>query len=318
MLRKWGARSAIALAAVAAFAVDSLALGPDRPAPRGSYDAVVRVYDGGGFGTGSVIAKGRFGDDWVVCVLTADHNVTGGGNTIAFHNLGDADAFSGQIFQAHRRGPNGQVDLAVLGVRIPNRNLTAAQSAFMNNLNALALLRTGNPVGSTFTMPGYGLTGDLINDQFGNPSGYLRRNNSGEIKRYGNNSFTVRRNVSVPGAGGYFYDSVGWELDGAGFDVPGEMTSYGGDSGAPYLMAFADTVGGLRVFRDGIMGVHTLGNNSGFNGFYPFPTSSSAGVYLNDRYIDWIVDRCHAIPEPASIMALLMGSGLLAALKRRR
>lgn len=76
-----------------------------------------------------------------------------------------------------------------------------------------------------------------------------------------------------------------------------------------------DTVGGIRVFRDGIMGVHTLGNNSGFNGFYPFPTSSSAGVYLNDWYFDWIVDRCMSIPEPTSIAALLMVSGLFAGLR---
>ncbi len=282
----------------------------------------------GGFvriGTGSVIGKQVVNGVGWFCVLTADHVVDpvgiNGPHVIAFGDNGAQGVFGGATNIVKRGLPpvaNGglnKVDIAVLGIRYGQ--LTPQNEFFFNSITPLTML-PGTPqsrVGTTMTELGYGGTGSFV-------AGGMNVAPPDGNKRFQNNR--IERTINY-NDGTYMYTAVEWDFDNpAGiFAVPGEGSSYGGDSGGPYMTTneVLLNVGGgnfLNAFSNGIIAVHTYGdNNPAFHAFWNTPGHQpSGGVPLTQAYVTWIEQQCMMIPAPGTLILLTM-TGVLAYRRRR-
>ncbi|MCA9287260.1 MAG: hypothetical protein KDA05_01670 [Phycisphaerales bacterium] len=367
------------IAAVAGIAIAPPALGDPDTGPRaqlapwrapaaagGAFDPLNSVVEinwgvagGTRIGTGSIISKHNDADPnfaWY-CVLTADHvaNPAGtiGNAVIGFGDTGAQGVFGGADniirrapLPAAMGGMGAPVDLAVIGVRVP-------KNAFFDQVSPLAMLPTtqAQATNQQFTQPGYGGTGDFVAADPMNalPAG-MTTAGPDHTKRFQNNVITGPTNANYNAGGvAYAYGSIQWSFDmpaapgahGAAHNfLVAEGTSYGGDSGSPYLVSQMSTqfVGNfdrpgagsdwdfgpmhagddMPLFTNVIIGVHAWGVTpaGGFPGGVVPYGRLAGGVPLTQANIDWITAQCAIVPAPGSGILLAFG-GILAAKRRR-
>lgn len=313
-------------------------------------DSIVEVDAGGFFGTGSVFCKnvGTDGNLWLG-IVTADHVVrpggssswTGTGHSILFGDNAAQGEFGrvGNVGESWYRQYPG-ADLAFLAINMGPAN--GANQAFYNNvaecaLTPVALDAMGKPMvtGAQFTEYGYGGTGPFVAAGAvapGSPAGIRNTGATGE-KRFQNNE-VVGNAVDA----GIYAGSplITWTFDqpaAAGNFLAAEGTSFGGDSGGPYMMGEAAQIeldefyrqgadnpwggGVLDIYTDGIFAIH-----SGANPLVAAPNGVAAynrvsyGVPMMPEYVNWLEGQCDILPAPGS-MALLGAGGLLAGRRRR-
>ncbi|GBC94183.1 hypothetical protein HRbin15_02691 [bacterium HR15] len=282
------------------------------------YYGVVHISRGNDFvGTGYVIDRKQVGNDFWLCVLTANHVVATQQSgfrwdpddqlTIGFGNLGGNDpAFTtrkvftvrdsviGNDLHAQLLG-NDIPDLAVIGVRVNQQ--------IWNRVSPYEL----HPAVSdtTFTIVGYGNT-DAPGARF------ISQPHTFGIKRFANNSVLQIFNGPSPYLPAFFMGAfIKWDLTDPG-GVEGEGVTFGGDSGSPYFFSEPSDVNGIPVFTNKSIGVHHGGRNRYLNGDKGHATA------LTGNYINWINAKCELVPEPGSLLILLGGSGWALLLYRRR
>lgn len=297
-----------------ALGVPALAVGPSNQTT-GAVSSVVQMRPDDSAldttATGSVVRKvvDSSGVGWL-CVLTADH-VAGAGYT----RIGFGDGNPGaQVFGGDDslvfRAPEGGADLALVGVRY------GTPDSFFDALSPLALAPASaqSRVGSLFTQPAYGWTGEI------DGAGMNTLARAG-VKGFQNNVVERVRQVGsafIP----YAYAALEWDFNapgGAG-SVLGEGSSYNGDSGAPYLIAGAQTVtlsdgSVMEIFTGSIAAVHTYGDSSSFHGWVGSGDHlPGGGVAITPEIAAWVEERCAAVPAPGALLVL----GLGAFARRRR
>lgn len=258
-------------------------------------------------------------------------NIAFGNNPNVFHSPSRDNLGQPLIF---RGGPNGQKDYAVL---IIDYNGDEGDDFFRTlSLNHLSVGVVNDPVGKDMTSVGFGVTG--IN--FG--GGYEHRYVSGPgdphfgvygwgTKRFWNNKIerTQMREWKF-----YAYDAfeVTNTMPGGAGAVDGEGIGASGDSGAPYLFEGEShiTIDGQRIrVRDRLIGgVHTGGSiiplrddpqDPNRETGYRKPWGSLGyAVRFDQNDVNWIMQKCAFVPEPASISALFAGLAGLFTLNRRR
>lgn len=329
---------------VAAFVAVARATAPDHLSVLGGTNAwnnlygVVRIRDENGFeGTGSVFHKMQRGDNFWLCVLTADHVVRGA----TFVDVGFGNEIPGGArgpeFRAQHRFLGGDAhivdpddpekfhnpDIAVLGVRV-NRDIYDAA-------NAYALADRHSLDRGRFSDVGYGSTGIRHVDENGNWIGYRRVDDSYGTKRFANGrADTASANIDY---GGMYHGVVfDWTFerptndDGftRGFGVP-----FDGDSGSPYF-ASRDTDIDIVTGQDPgpnstVVTVKTEFQIAVHHGRPPgFPLTpklfgdQARATELVPIYRDWIEEQCSMVPEPATLAALAAGIGALAFRRRRK
>jgi hypothetical protein len=297
-----------------------------------SYYGVVRVFLNNDFsGTGTVIGRRQIGNDYWLCVLTANHVVAfpennyrynGAPLTIAFGNRGGNDPqFNTRIvFTAtdsvnnpadpHRGFFGGDLpDLAVIGVQV-NRDI-------YNRVPVYSLSAAPPGHYTDFTIVGYGDTGRRDLDANNNFIGYTRQLNTSEIKRFANNAVKRRFHGNSLALPLFFRGAfIEWDLSIRAGAVPGEGVTFPGDSGAPYFASAWDVIeidgNQIPIRTDAILAVHHSGLDTYRN------EDSGDGTELIEGYRQWIMAKCDLVPEPGSLLVLLSGSGWVLLLYRRR
>jgi hypothetical protein len=299
-----------------------------------SYYGVVRVFLNNQFaGTGAVFSKRQIGQDFWLCVLTANHVVALEPNgfrynpahrvTIAFGNRGGNDpSFDTRlVFTAadsvaandpHANFFGGDLpDLAVIGVRV-SQQIFQQVPAY-----SLSVAPPGHY--REFTIVGYGVTGSRVFEN-NNFIGYTVIDpgieNTSEIKRFANNAVKQRFRGNSP-AGPLFKGAfIEWDLTIGAGAVPGEGVAFPGDSGAPYFASAWNEIeidgNQIPIRTDAILAVHHGGQDSYRNGDLGW------GTELIQGYRQWIEAKCALVPEPGSLLVLLSGSGWVLLLYRRR
>ncbi|GBC94027.1 hypothetical protein HRbin15_02532 [bacterium HR15] len=283
--------------------------GDTLPAGHPRANAVVRVLNVGiGVGTGTVIhiKPDSTGGGWL-CVLTADH-VVGDGNTwrIGFGNLDQGWQYEAPIMFRGPQNPDGTwVDLAMLGVRVPN----------LANLPQMELPTPSAPLHYYLTVAGFGLQGNPAGPRF-----YDAGNNTYGVYRSGFNTIDREEPGSVStSTKSYRFDALKYDLD---FLPPngwppqeGEAHLFSGDSGGP---SFQSTTGDPETGDWFLVGVHSYSQRTIFsNGDERASEGAISADVRVGSYLDWIHQTCELVPEPASLLALAAGLVGLAFRRRR-
>lgn len=284
-------------------------------------------------GTGSIINKyidgngvGHFD------VLTADHVVTPSVNRIAIGSSGGVAPAASQILPytvVARGGDNGTEDLAIVDATVGNVNTSPSALTLFNNVTPLTI---ANPMlrplqtNDLFTQYGYGNTGVAVNDPTrpaGQQAGYSVVNSS-FVKRFQNNTVLgITGDLASPG--GYTEEQILWNTV-APANNNGYGTSFGGDSGGPYLSSFPTTItvnrGGTNIdiiaLTDYIVGVHLGGTsvtNFDASGSTKFNGMGNWGAYMDQDDFNWVYSQI--APEPSSF-AIIFAGGLVLLYARRR
>ena len=311
------------------------------PAPFSNYYSIVDMTKSATLdvGTGSIIGSHYVteGNEQIgyFCVLTADHVIAGKRpNSIGFGYFGDgtngANSFSATypIVKTARGGSTGQEDLAVAIVKY------GVVDPFFVSVQNLKLWTPpadlSLPNLPIFSQVGYGDTGTPHYDS-GVQDGFTPQSSSG-IQRF-TNAHPVSTTANAAHSG-YTYTDVKWNPGPVSPGHPdlGVGSSFGGDSGGPYLTTdttvftinglidvFGTAVGPqmISVFSDTIFAVHTFGNNNNpqlFSDNLP-----SGGNLLTAADIMWINAACEAVPEPSTWLLACVGLiSLLVTARRRR
>lgn len=301
----------------------------------GTQDQVIRVLGTQGSGSGAIFHNERIGDYRYLCLVTADHVVTGNaGITIGFEGNGatggrfsvdPTGANNGVIFHG---GRTGLQDYAFMAIRARvggggANALTAAQEAYLAGVQALGLIAA--PIANySFTGYGYGRGGHQLNQnnvQVGVQWSNANANEAFGTHRYYNNTVTAFLNNL--NQGGYTYNRVEWVWDIN--SQAGEGQGNRGDSGGPLLVNGAPgMIGNNPVNTDGITGVLTQVYGDGGYNLYQgggqenfYYGSIGRGVRFIQDDVDWLEQRCAAfVPEPSGLA--VVGIGLLALSRKRR
>jgi len=301
-------------------------------------NAVVRVgsINRNDAGTGTVIAikpdvQGSGG--WL-CVLTADHVVRGAqevwigfGNSNVLpwqrNNPGWGAAWHYQaplVFLGPQNPNNTVVDLAILGVRVPN----------LANLPPMRLPSIAVPLVPfirDIIVAGFGIQADPDPNL---PGRYAATGPYG-IYRSGRNTIDALWSPNQWGGWTdnnnnvrYLFDAVVYHLD---FDPPavwlpqrGDAHIFPGDSGGPSFQA-VDWNGDGDFDDPGewrLVGVHSASQRGIINNRL-VATVGDRSIDVNaGAYWRWIDRTCKLVPEPASVIALAVGLMGLAYGRRRR
>jgi hypothetical protein len=281
-------------------------------------------------GTGSIINKyvdtngiGHF------CVLTADHVIAGNVNRVAVGSNGGAPPPASQILSytiVARGGSTGTEDMALVDATVGNLSTTPAALTLYNNVTPLQVANPSQrPVHTNdlFTEYGYGNTGVAVNDPtrpLGQRDGYSVVNSS-FVKRFQNNTVLgITGDLASPG--GYTEEQVLWNTV-APANNNGYGTSFGGDSGGPYLSSYPSQItvnrGGTNIgilnLTDYIVAVHLGGTTVQFNGVdTKFNGMGNWGAYIDQDDYNWMLP---CIPEPSGFVFAALG-GVWLLIRRRR
>jgi V8-like Glu-specific endopeptidase len=285
--------------------------------------------------TGSMLTGGK--------VLTAAHCVTGNGSTLL------ATSFTARFYQtgigwvdvngtgmAFKPGYVGNVvsehDVAVLSLNSPPPSFARTYS-----------LASGNIIGQTVTLAGYGRTGDggtgaaFSNNQF----------NDQAVLRTGNNVFETTCQTSAANLinagncatnasgqaatkGGIFLadfdrngqsttgtvcSTLGFCTNSVGTNFAEVLTGPGDSGGANFLNDW--TVAGVTSF--GQVNANNIGSFFGFAGGYTCVANVAGNEGCQSNY-NWVTSQISTVPEPSTVV--LTSAGLLAmvavARKRRK
>lgn len=280
--------------------------------PVGLINATVRVRAiGFGLGTGTVIdvkpdASGPGG--WL-CVLTADHVVGHGtdGWQVGFGNGTGAGPwqYNAPLMFRGPFDPAGGtwVDLALLGVRVND----------LTTLPALTMPTPAAPVTPGVIQKGFGDTGTI-----GAPREYDIVAGFGTY-RNGRNTIdaTPIKEIGDPATGkNYRYVSLEGDLDffppapGAWPPDAGESHFLSGDSGGPTVQQ--DPSSGQWL----LVGVHSASQTN--VGYTRVVEGSLWWDVRVGSYLNWVESSCAAVPEPASLVAVLAGVLSVMVGRRRR
>lgn len=279
-------------------------------------NAIVRVRSGPaadswGRGSGTIIERhlDATGPGGWLCVLTADHVVSSAVAPWAYQEIGFGwESAPGITFKSTTttidvaRGPvnpdGSRVDLAVLGVRVPDMSL----------LPDFETPTLAGPSGAHH-VAGYGQTAslDALNRR------YLIDPGIGGDLLVSFNSFV---DLPVKAFSFYEYHSIRYTTEFGPTDptvpaVHAEAHALRGDSGGPSWR-----YGGTTAWS--LVGVHSVSTVRTFgDGRQGVADHDEWWDVRVDAYADWIRAGCAAVvPEPASLTAF--GFGLVAFLRRRR
>ena len=299
-------------------------------------NAIVRIADPGGSGSGTIIQMMPFNGGVDLDILTADHVIRdagGGGSTIyapsqisiAFGNLGGGGASfavedEATLFDLPSDGSSA-VDLAILDVFIPGSQLNTLPAG----LAAAALPNAAPGANTAITQAGYGHQASVVN--LGGTLSYVYSPLYGYGAAYG----TLKAGPnSINGAGvttitGAVSDYAGQNYVYEGFQngpaINGVSPNYNGSTS----FIFAGDSGGPSLSGNTILGVHSssttgtltgnLGNDK--NSEVADATDRWQDVSVND-YLTWINMELAtlSVPEP-SISSLALFGGLIVVAARR-
>ncbi len=287
-------------------------------------------------GTGSIIDSEVVDGIGYFCVLTAQHVVADANiNRIGFGSWGDGTNGANSyiptypITSHYDGGATGGEDISVAVVRY------GTPDAFFDTVSENALSLWSPPAGNqaqtaayvmanvaSFTEIGYGLTAtphytagvqDGWTPTLPPPAGL-------GIQRFQNNFPTSTADKGVAGA------QISWHPHNPSAPNTGEGSSFGGDSGGPYLLESTTTrtISGLpdpqhqgmtlpdqtiQLYTDTIFAVHTFGNNNN-PALYTDTTAGGAqidngGVILTPADITWI--NSVPCPEPSGFVLAALG-----------
>jgi hypothetical protein len=285
-------------------------------------NAIVRISDPGGSGTGTIIQITPYDGGEDLDVLTADHVVRDGGTlyspsliTTAFGNSGSGGAsFAAEAvatdFTFPEDGSSG-ADLAMLDVFVPGSQLNTLPAPLIS-----VNLPTADPAANAaITQAGYGLQASVVtisgnlgysySSVFGDGAGYGTLA-AGPNTLNGSGVTAITGAVSEAGPN-YMYQGFqnGALINGTSPNYNGS-TSYifSGDSGGPSLSG--NTIFG--VHSSSVTGTLAGDPNSEFaysnNASY---TWSDVDVYSYLPWIDGELTTLSPVPEPATGTILLAG-----------
>ncbi len=303
----------------------ALGIGPENQTLTPTFDGVVRMLynngnaDGTGYmnGTGTIVDNVNVNGQGWLCVLTADHVVSQTGTRtgatvsqpgIAFGNSavdsGDSLYIKATPEQVYRRGPNGLIDIALLGINY---------GAFDANYTPLVRNLVTASAFFDFTDIGYGNEGKRV------AGGYQAQNRYGTERYFNEKIVTFNTTFS---ALGYTYDSAQYFVqDPTANTAPaGSGTTFDADSGSPYFTTEADfdEANGFSYFTNNQFAVHTgstpVGNPPA--GFKP-DGSRQWSVALSAADLQWIAESCALVPEPGCVGILIVWGAVSVAWRRR-
>ena len=300
-------------------------------------NAIVRISDPGGSGSGTIIQMTPYNGGMNLDVLTADHvirNPGGGGSTlyspnqisIAFGNLGGGGvSFAAEdeatLFDLPSDGSSA-VDLAILDVFIPGSQL----NTLPGGLAPAALPNAAPAANAAITQAGYGLQASVVN--LGGTLSYVYS----PLYGYGTGYGTLKAGPnSVGGAGvttlnGAVSDYAGQIYVYEGFQnncvINGVSPNYNGSTS--YI--FSGDSGGPSLSGNTIFGVHsssTAGTLNGNLGNDPNSQVADSTDQWQDvsvfNYLSWINTELAtlSIPEPSTVSMVVLGGLAVMAIRRR-
>ena len=296
-------------------------------------DAIVRIADPGGVGTGTIVQIKPYNGGENLDILTADHVIRDGSVlyspnqiSVSFGNLGGGGvSFAADdeatLFDLPSDGSSA-VDLALVDVFIPGSQLNTLPA----NLAAAALPNAQLGANTAITQAGYGLQGSVRNlggtlyyvnsPLFGVGAGY------GTLKA-GPNSVNGAGVTTITGAQSEY---AGLDYVYQGFQnncvINGTSPNYNNSTS----FIFPGDSGGPSLSGNTILGVHSSSSSAGFYVFNGVTDTNSmvAGsaqswqdVNVYD-YISWINSELTtlSIPEPSASSLAVVG-GLAVIIARR-
>jgi len=287
-------------------------------------------------GTGSVIGRQDLGNgEGVLYVLTADHVIAAGSTSVAFGNAGAGGYAANLVFPITNAIQYKTEDVDVIQVTGFNIGFPTKPGSDRTLFFGLTPIQIANPAtnplvrAQPITDYGYGNTGSAVN--YTDPTsgqtnpGYQKVDSAG-IKRFQNNvvSDILPSGPSpyTPSHGGPYTEPIVETQVVAPANNFGTGSSFGGDSGGPYLTAAQTNVNitrngaalGISVLSDMEAAVHVGGASvpgaavqTKINGLDMWAVPIDAGLYT------FIQSN---IPEPESMGLIALAA--VGILRRRR